>query len=88
MFTAPGRKVGSPVLSADQNVMPVIAGLGWHSSTRELDGETDESPAEYVRLKGEYLLLIEWIGMLEAENTDLRLTIQFYRDLCLDDDCT
>lgn len=88
MFTALAGKVDAPVLSASQNLSPVITGQGRQSSIIETEEETGISPVEYIRLRGEYLLLIEWIGMLEAENADLRLTVQFYRELCLDDDCT
>ena len=63
----------------------MLEGLQWQPSTIEPDEEADVSLADYAHLKDEYLLLIERIKMLEVENSNLRLTVQFYQDLCIDD---
>ena len=79
------NKQAAPFLSADQKVSPGLECLQWQRSTIEPGEEADVSLAEYAHLKDEYLLLIERIKMLEVENSNLRLTVQFYQDLCIDD---
>ena len=84
-FLREGISETAPFLSTDQNVNPVLEGLQRQCSTIELGEEVGVILTDYAHLKQEYLLLVERINRLETENTNLRLTVQFYQVLCLDD---
>ncbi len=72
-------------LSADQRVSTSLEGLPRQPSTIALDEESNVSLGDYAHLRQEYLLLVERINMLDAENINLRWTVKFFRDLCIDD---
>lgn len=74
----------TPPLSVDQEISQLFERLPQQASTVSPGEGANASPDGYARLEQENLLLLERINMLEVENNSLRLTIQFYRDICLD----
>lgn len=74
-----------PLLSVDQKIREVFEGPPQQAPIGPPIERANASLDGLIRLEQENLLLLERINMLEAENLNLRLTVQFYQDLCLDD---
>ncbi len=74
----------TPPLSVDQEISQLFERLPQQASMVSPGEGADASPDGYARLEQENLLLLERINLLEVENNSLLLTVQFYRDICLD----